>query len=363
MDWNLRATFFHLFIGICWISNSIEALNKQIFYEKLQQSTPKWMVEQIQHDLAPFQKELSQKFLDEIFAQKGLILVRVKVANGKLTIQKSVDADKHSVPDEIIPHIEGLHHIMSLPDIDFIFTGHDTLSCDLSWPIFVITKCNSSKGLILFPDWYALRGFEPFKSFVLKGNSLYPWETKKNILFFRGADSGVNPDDWKNSPRPRFVALSLQYPNLIDAKFALDLHHKHMFEIAKREGFIGDYVSMEEHPKYKYLMDIDGNCAATPRFPLLLYSNSVILKNMTNSMLWFYPAIKPYIHFIPVAEDLSDVLVQLNWAKNHDVECRIISENASQVASEVLSQEAVYLYFYRLLEEYSKRQREQYNLE
>lgn len=77
---------------------------------------------------------------------------------------------------------------------------------------------------------------------------------------------------------------------------------------------------------------------------------------MTNSVLWFYGTIKPYVHFIPVAEDFSDIFTQLEWAKTHDEQCKEISENARQLAAEVLSQETNYLYLYRLLEEYSKKQ-------
>lgn len=110
-------------------------------------------------------------------------------------------------------------------------------------------------------------------------------------------------------------------------------------------------------------MDIDGNCAATPRFPLLLHTNSLVFKSVTDSIQWFYGKIKPYTHFVPVAEDLSDLVTQIKWAKKHDKKCKEISDNARQLADEVLSQESVYLYLYKLLEEYSRRQHDQYHLE
>lgn len=164
---------------------------------------------------------------------------------------------------------------------------------------------------------------------------------------------------WMSYPRPRLMGLAIQYPHLIDAKFT-HLFHAEYYEFVNRSGYMGNFVTMQDHPRYRYLLDLDGNCASTPRFPLLLHSNSVILKNMTNSILWFYGTIQPYVHFIPVAEDISDIFTQLEWAKAHDEECRKISENARQLAADVLTEESVYLYFYRLLEAYSNKQKDYY---
>jgi hypothetical protein len=324
------------------------------------------MVDQISQDLAPYQKELSRKFLDALFTREELYLVRVHVDKGILTVQKSTPAIQHTTPDQVIVQLEKLHQLVPLPDLDFIFTSHDTLSPQTNGPplpIFVITKSKQCKEYILYPDWFALRSYEPEKSLVLKGNEIYPWSSKVKLLFFRGKDTGVSDvSKWASYPRPRLVALSTQNSRLIDAKFS-ELFYLPMLETAKKKGWMGKYISMKDHPRYRYLMDIDGNCAATPRFPLLLHANSVIFKSVTDSVQWFYGRIKPYKHFIPVAEDLSDLLTQINWAKTHDKKCKKISKNAQRLADEVLSEESVHLYLFRLLEAYSKKQQDQYHLE
>lgn len=377
----------------------LNAVNPALLQQKLREPTPQWMIEQIENDLAPFKKELSRKFLDGLFTLAGeelfldeviarrkqlslfeqLFLVRVHIKQGVLTIQASNTSKQLAwVHDIIIPCIKELHHIASLPDIDFVFTGRDYITL-YEWlpclppdtpllPIFVMSKCAHDKGLILFPDWFALKdGYEPAKSQIIQGNAHSPWKSKKDILLFRGADSGAwDRLNWRKYPRPKLVALSLKYPHLIDAKFSTLLDYDSTSEIRetiKNEGMMGNFVPMVDHPRYKYVMDVDGHCAAAPRLPLLLYSNSVLFKNMTSSRLWFYPQMKPYVHFVPVKEDLSDLITQLNWARSHDEECKKISQNARELAAEVLSHEAVYLYLYRLLYEYSKKQQEQYNLE
>lgn len=52
----------------------------------------------------------------------------------------------------------------------------------------------------------------------------------------------------------------------------------------------------------------------------------------------------------------------MSWAQEHPQECFQISRNARDLADNVLSREAIYEYLYRLLNEYSKKQQEQYAL-
>lgn len=366
-----------LLVLFCIFNVHLLALNSDIFYKKLQEPTPEWMKEQIQHDLSSLQKKLSEKCIDELFENRPA-LVRVKVAQNKLIIHKSKKLGNKEVADLIVSHLMELHNLVPLPDVDFLISTRDFFTLDNNFqpcqlpdapnlPILIMSKCKKDNGLIIIPDWFALNGYEPEKSLVLEGNRIYPWEQKLDLLFFRGANSGVwDRVNWRSAPRPKLAALSLQYPHLIDAKFShLLVYEKNpeMGESIKNEGMLGDRVSMKEHPRFRYLINVEGHCASAPRFPLLLHSNSVVFSNVTDSLLWFYGAIKPFIHFIPVAEDLSDLLSQLEWAMNHDNECRRISENARQFASENLTQESAYLYMYRLLEEYSKQQREYYHLE
>ncbi len=356
-------TFFILMI------TSLEAFNLPIFYKKLSEPAPEWMMKQIENDLKPFTNELSKKALDEFFASKHTSLFRIRVANGEMTIEKSESATTHGVPDAFIPHFYSLNNMVPLPDLDIIISGGDGIGSrpnGPALPIFTFVKWIGDQGTIFLPDWFALQGFEPEKSKVLKGNKNFPWKAKRDVLFFRGGDAGIRDNSsysaWKKSPRPQLVALSIKYPRLIDAKFAIGLHSHQFLKDAKKDGYISEYVQMDKYVANKYLMDIDGNCAATPRLPLLLHSNCVILKSMTNSILWFYPCIKPYVHFIPVKEDLSDLLTQLQWAKDHPKACRQISKNARNLAKGVLNHEAVYEYLYRVLIEYSKKQSEQYYL-
>lgn len=356
-----HSTIFFLCV-FCILFPPLSGLDQKVFYAKLKEPTPQWMIEQIEEDLAIHKIDLSRKSIDTLFAIEGHYLVRVRAAKGKIHIQKSKPTEDKPTATKIIAGLYKLAGLVTLPDMDFVFTCHDGFGglC----PVFSITKfIEATSGVIVIPDMFALEGFEPGKSLVLEGNRLYPWESKKNVIFYRGSDVGVRDlSDWMLFRRPKLVALSVQYPELIDAKFT-SLYSSWHSQFAHEHGYMGVYVSLKDHPAYKYLISVDAGCAATPRFPLLLHSNSIVFKDMSNSQLWFFKALKPYEHFIPLQGDLSDLLTQIEWAKTHDEECKKISENARQLAADVLTEEAVYLYLYRLLEAYSNKQRGQYFLE
>ncbi|HEY5234831.1 MAG TPA: glycosyl transferase family 90, partial [Rhabdochlamydiaceae bacterium] len=245
----------YLVLLFFWVS-LVEGLNPELLYSKMKAPTPEWMVKQIQNDLAPFTTELSRKYLDELFAREELALFRVQVVDGYLTVKKSWKAKHHLVPDQVIPHLLMLHVLKTLPDMDLVFSAHDTfewLPKGPDLPIFIITKFKEDTGYILFPDWYALRGFEPDKSQILQGNSIYPWESKSKMLFFRGGDSGIfDKSKWISYPRPVLMGLAVGHPDLIDAKFTHIFHTEHA-EFVNRSGYMGNFVSMQDHPRYRYL--------------------------------------------------------------------------------------------------------------
>lgn len=355
--------FFLFIFSILFLP--LAGLNKEVFYAKLNEPTPQWMIEQIEEDLANHKTDLSRKSIDVLFTKEEHLLVRVRVSKGKMQIQKSKNAEDKPTASKIIEGLYRLSQIITLPDIDFVFTCHDAV--EGPHPIFNITKfIGIDNSVIVMPDMFALGGYEPGKSLILEGNCLYTWDQKNNMIFYRGSDFASSSDlsVWLAYPRLKLAALSVQYPDLIDAKFVSLYSPWPLFkQFAQENGYMGSYVSLKDHPKYKYLISVDAGCASTPRLPIILHSNSVVFKDNNNSILWFYKALKPYEHFIPVKRDLSDLLVQIDWAKAHDEECKKISENARKLAADVLTEESIYLYLYRLLEAYSNKQRGQYFLE
>lgn len=66
----------------------------------------------------------------------------------------------------------------------------------------------------------------------------------------------------------------------------------------------------------KIIIDIDGNTYSA-RFPLVLSTASAIFKMKAFEDYGSLLA-KPFVHYVPVKMDLSDLEERLQWAKNND---------------------------------------------
>ena len=102
--------------------------------------------------------------------------------------------------------------------------------------------------------------------------------------------------------------------------------------------------------KHKYLIAIDG-FTFIGRLPQFLSSGSLIFRIGMFSE-WFDQWLKPYVHYLPVKLDFSDLESQLAWAVKHDKEARKIGERGQALARTRLRPEDMECYLYRLLLEY-----------
>ncbi|GAA95706.1 glycosyltransferase family 90 protein [Mixia osmundae IAM 14324] len=65
------------------------------------------------------------------------------------------------------------------------------------------------------------------------------------------------------------------------------------------------FVSLAQSYKHKYLLDVDGN-AFSGRFRRFMFTNSAVLK-ATGYPEWMTERIQPWVHYIPVQLDYSDI--------------------------------------------------------
>ena len=215
----------------------------------------------------------------------------------------------------------------------FIFvmiTIYDDL--DIS-PAFMMSKNITSvyeKDKLLLPDVHILmHNWAGLMERINKSKTDYTWDTKVNKIFWRGATTGSNDVNFYNIKnidklnRLKLTILSKLYPELLDARLnrftelSKDQEGYNLKWIIEKLFGEDDFtVKEEDHLKYKYLVAIDGNTCPWMRVPWIMLSNSVLLKQETNNIQWFYKAIKPYVNYVPVKEDLTNIFDQLEWMKN-----------------------------------------------
>lgn len=102
-----------------------------------------------------------------------------------------------------------------------------------------------------------------------------------------------------------------------------------------------DYMSIEDQIKYKYILDIDGWTNTWDGTIWKLYSGSVLLKTESIWKQWYYDDLKPYIHYVPVNNDFSNLNEQIEWCQNNQDKCKEITNNAKKFVLENLNFEKV----------------------
>jgi hypothetical protein len=94
-------------------------------------------------------------------------------------------------------------------------------------------------------------------------------------------------------------------------------------------------LTYTQQSEYKYIIHIDGNVNAY-RLLSTMATGSVIIRADSPYTSWFEDQIKPMVHYIPVKEDLSNLIKQIQWCINHDEECQKIATNALNFSREIL---------------------------
>jgi len=334
----------------------------------LQSSPPRWAQDQIAQDLSPFSTNgISQKSLDETFqkiTEQNIPAFRYRIVDNHIYRKPEKDhAGRAAVYDKMLKRIL---KSKKLPSVDFILCVMDGVPeiyvpsrfwvTENQAPLCCWAKKQDAPGLILVPDFLVTRESSWNKEFELV-NEKYraiPWEKREQKAFWRGAasDKIYTVDNYAEKPRFKISSLSHRHPELIDAGFS-----RAPDEIAP---LIADLIlgntSVMGHLSCKYLPTLDGWMCTFPGFQWRLLSGSLTLKQESDEVQYFYSALKPFVHYVPVKNNMDDLLEKITWAKEHDDECQAIAEKARAFALENLKPEQIYAYLYWVLDEYASLQ-------
>jgi hypothetical protein len=105
------------------------------------------------------------------------------------------------------------------------------------------------------------------------------------------------------------------------------------------------YTSPDDQTRYKYLIDC-GARGYSGRVKLLLHANRplFLVDRHQDKQEFFHRHLIPFKHYIPVKEDLSNLISQLDWAEENYDGAMDIAQNARQFALEHLNKKEVINY-------------------
>lgn len=177
------------------------------------------------------------------------------------------------------------------------------------------------------------------------------WKDKIDCAIFRGSSTGLgtNPD---TNPRLRVLELDSKFIDAGITKWNCRprKHPNNEFvqELTPTHSTV-PRMSYIEQAHYKYIINIPGHVTAF-RLGDLLLTGSVILHVETPYKIWYEQYLQPYVHYIPIANNLSNLEDQIQWCINHENECEQIAKQAREFYNQYLTCEKQLKYLATILD-------------
>lgn len=208
-------------------------------------------------------------------------------------------------------------------------------------PLFSMTSSDEFKDICIpsYQDWTTSLETD------MDSIDMKQWKEKISIAFFRGSSTGIGVNEQTN-PRLKLAKWSIQYPRHLDCKLTslnkrprvwngkITWIDKHKYNDCLTNAFI----PFEDQKKYKYIVYVDGHCAAL-RLARDLSLGCVLLMVESKWTCWAHSFMENNIHYISIKSDFSDLIEKIEWCRQHDDECLTIANNALDLGKHLLAKQ------------------------
>jgi hypothetical protein len=247
--------------------------------------------------------------------------------------------------------------VMSLTD--GAYWSFNQRSDTAGYPIIQFARDRDDSGAVLFPLDHKYMGVGSVNLPLTIDEIDIPFDRKKDMAVWRGRLSGTTRRNGGTSYAEKLIPslLAARTEEEFSAIIQKNLHHKRIllcerfsndpdFDVAitgpgafyydeslpcmqwpSARRLLGPRKSVREQLEYRYILCVAGN-----DFPSGLYwalaSNSVVLMP---DPVWRTPldfGLEAWTHFVPVAEDFSDLRQKLEWCRSHRTEVQEIVQRA-----------------------------------
>eukprot|EP00878_Enallax_costatus_P026149 GHUV01028032.1.p1 GENE.GHUV01028032.1~~GHUV01028032.1.p1 ORF type:complete len:428 (+),score=17.12 GHUV01028032.1:329-1612(+) len=301
-----------------------------------------WSIDAFKEFVLTFNQNVPRHELGE--GNAGLVVVR----NGTVKVHWLRGADNHWRFGCVKAAVESAKSL-NFPNTAFIVNIDDFPICrEGRCPLPVFTnykKWHNGKNLdtneVLFPVF----------NHHYEDLYMFPWERKRRKALMRASQQGCMP---ANSSRAVLAVTSEYHPQHLDLGITrIDGSDKHFLKYRfSKAGF----VTIDDHAKWKYLVSADG-CVAQTRLVKVMLANSVVVKEESDWIEFYYRSLKPWKHYAPfrAGPDAGNQVIELvRYFEKNDRKARAIADEAQHWAYKYLSQYPRLLYFRRQLAEYNK---------
>ena len=220
-------------------------------------------------------------------------------------------------------------------------------------------KCDQNKGDIEFDESY---------SDFCESNNL-EWTEKINKAYFIGDSTacGTNTDD---NIKLKLVDYSRKHKDFIEAHITrlsrrdkLDLKTQELKYINPSQlPFDSIGIQNGKHGHYKYLLSIPGY-TIDYEFPYYLSLGSLVFKIESEYSTWYDHLLKPFVHYIPIKKNLSNLVPLIKWANENQEIVYKIAKNGQIAYNKFFTRKTVINYWEYLLNSIANHRLNLFSLE
>ena len=264
-----------------------------------------------------------------------------------LTNTKNQHVNFKYYADPIIDIMNSNRDLWSYQRKNVLFRWGDDIQNNIEENMFYITKartCDNKNGVILNLNknrhWASLN--------QIKRNDIV-FDKKNSILSWRGATTGKpGPTNFKDN---RLLAVTKMI-NLDKCDVAFS---NIVQDVDLPDNLIKGGKHIHEMLKNKYLLSLEGNDVASD-LKWKLYSNSVVFMRKPRVVSWaMEDTLEPFVHYIPLLDDFSDIEEKIEWAESNQEKCKEIASNSTKFINQFLNTNKEKLIEKLVLENYVKK--------
>lgn len=179
----------------------------------------------------------------------------------------------------------------------------------------------NGRANVLMPDtfYFFSNAYDDYKQRVIAGGR--PWAERSDIVLWRGSTTGrlVTARNPFENRRMALAAYCANYPDIFDVKISSvgqmsDADAEAVRQMLEARNLLAEWIDVELFEEHKFALNIDGNASAFGFFEKLSLG-CCVLRVESSFEQWFDRRIQPWVHYVPIAGDFSDLLEKAQFMR------------------------------------------------
>lgn len=237
--------------------------------------------------------------------QQSRELLKIRIKNSQISLAENYNSFQTRAESSLKQILDTIKLGIPHHEINFcLHTGDFPLENPVKGNFYYC--CDKKENLdSVFPDFifdhWQQAGIPDFKTSV----SEICQEANKPYIYHKMLWIG---NIQTNDIRKKIIEYSEMHPHLIEA------YNTYVDQFVEGRKDI-PYISLKDHTHYQYLIDIEGR-GYSGRIKMLLFTKRLLFIQERRWKSYYHFELEPYKHYIPVKNDLSDLLEQIRFVED-----------------------------------------------